>query len=565
MKRYLSFFLVLMLFFSFLVPVAVNAEGDGNIDHGGGGLGNGTGENYWNPRDEGVRITVVRASDRAVVTTPIDFTEKAPSSTTAHFGKVSKLQYNNGTSLTPRMNGYTYNTPGIAMPRIISSSSGQANIDEIKRYFCSEYTLMLIADVTGMDYEVLVSGQYKILLEPIAYMTFQGVKMAMTATEAALYDQQLNGVLRSKMASLSHKNLPLAMFLETPDLGYPAWGGSTTKAASNSDIISSLGLGIVRFNEAEPESPEIDTVDYEYRVNTEVITSVTVSGGQADPDHPVTVRFTIGGQTYTVSGVYYPEGDSQLVWVRWITPATPQTMTIHVSVSGGGSANQGTIITRIVDLSGNDPPNPVADDRNDSYSRVPIPNKAQQTSASWGVWRPWWYSYWVWHSTGEDSGYWCDHGWWEFDWNAYSASLSASMSIVPDVKSPTASGKTVKSGYGINQVTTARVSTNQLSAVTDAQNAVTYFPEFQYKTYWRLLERTSRGYNSQFEFASNKYSTYKRRTHFTPIWMPDESYTPYTWLIDCWTPAGMLSINLTDSVNIHGNLWMDWHIAPVRP
>lgn len=565
MKRYLSFFLVLMLFFSFLVPVAVNAEGDGNIDHGGGGLGNGTGENYWNPRDEGVRITVVRASDRAVVTTPIDFTEKAPSSTTAHFGKVSKLQYNNGTSLTPRMNGYTYNTPGIAMPRIISSSSGQANIDEIKRYFCSEYTLMLIADVTGMDYEVLVSGQYKILLEPIAYMTFQGVKMAMTATEAALYDQQLNGGLRSKMASLSHKNLPLAMFLETPDLGYPAWGGSTTKAASNSDIISSLGLGIVRFNEAEPESPEIDTVDYEYRVNTEVITSVTVSGGQADPDHPVTVRFTIGGQTYTVSGVYYPEGDSQLVWVRWITPATPQTMTIHVSVSGGGSANQGTIITRIVDLSGNDPPNPVADDRNDSYSRVPIPNKAQQTSASWGVWRPWWYSYWVWHSTGEDSGYWCDHGWWEFDWNAYSASLSASMSIVPDVKSPTASGKTVKSGYGINQVTTARVSTNQPSAVTDAQNAVTYFPEFQYKTYWRLLERTSRGYNSQFEFASNKYSTYKRRTHFTPIWMPDESYTPYTWLIDCWTPAGMLSINLTDSVNIHGNLWMDWHIAPVRP
>lgn len=139
------------------------------------------------------------------------------------------------------------------------------------------------------------------------------------------------------------------------------------------------------------------------------------------------------------------------------------------------------------------------------------------------------------------------------------------MSIVPDAKNPTASGKTMKSGYGINQTTTARISTNQPSAVTYAQNAVTYFPEFQYKTYWRLLERTSRGYNSKFEFQSNKYSTYKRRTHFTPIWIPDGSYTPYTWLIDCWTPAGMLSINLTDSVNIQGNLWMDWHIAPVKP
>jgi len=437
--------LVLVLLVSLLLPVTAYAEGEGNIDHGGGGMGSGTGENYWNPGDEGVRITVVRASDRAVVTTPIDFTNKAPSNTTAHFGKVSKLQYNSGTSLMPHMNGYTYNIPGKTIPRIISSGSGQASIEEIKSYFTDELVIRYIAEVTGMSYDVLINGQYKLLLEPIAYMTFQGVKMAMTATEAALYDRQLNGGLRSKMVSLSHKNLPLAMFLETPDLGYPAWDGSTTTAASNADIISSLGLGIVRFNEAEPEPPEVTAYDYEYRVNTEVITSVTVRGGQADPDHPVTVRFAIGGQIYTVSGVYYPEGDSQLVWVRWTTPPAPQTMTIHVSVSGGGSASQGTITAKIVDLSGNDPPNPVADDRNDSYSGAPVPNKAQKTSASWGVWRPWWHSYWVWHGTDED-GYWCDHGWWEFDWIAYTASLSASMSVVPDAKDPTASGKTMKSG-----------------------------------------------------------------------------------------------------------------------
>lgn len=564
MKRQLSILLVLVLLVSLLLPVTAYAEGEGNIDHGGGGMGSGTGENYWNPGDEGVRITVVRASDRAVVTTPIDFTNKAPSNTTAHFGKVSKLQYNSGTSLMPHMNGYTYNIPGKTIPRIISSGSGQASIEEIKSYFTDELVIRYIAEVTGMSYDVLINGQYKLLLEPIAYMTFQGVKMAMTATEAALYDRQLNGGLRSKMVSLSHKNLPLAMFLETPDLGYPAWDGSTTTAASNADIISSLGLGIVRFNEAEPEPPEVTAYDYEYRVNTEVITSVTVRGGQADPDHPVTVRFAIGGQIYTVSGVYYPEGDSQLVWVRWTTPPAPQTMTIHVSVSGGGSASQGTITAKIVDLSGNDPPNPVADDRNDSYSGAPVPNKAQKTSASWGVWRPWWHSYWVWHGTDED-GYWCDHGWWEFDWIAYTASLSASMSVVPDAKDPTASGKTMKSGYGINQTVTANVSTNQSSAVTEAQTAVTCFPEFQYKTYWRLMERTSRGYSSKFEFASNKYSTYKRRTHFTPIWFPDGSYTPYTWLIDCWTPTGMLSMNLTDSVTIRGSLWDDWHIAPVKP
>lgn len=45
---------------------------------------------------------------------------------------------------------------------------------------------------------------------------------------------------------------------------------------------------------------------------------------------------------------------------------------------------------------------------------------------------------------------------------------------------------------------------------------------------------------------------------------PDGSYTPYTWLLDCWTPAGMLSVNLTDSVHISGDLWEEWHVAPTN-
>ena len=72
------------------------------------------------------------------------------------------------------------------------------------------------------------------------------------------------------------------------------------------------------------------------------------------------------------------------------------------------------------------------------------------------------------------------------------------------------------------------------------------------------------GYSMTHEFQKNPYSTYERRTHFTPIWYPDGSYTAYTWLIDCWTPAGMLSMNLKDSLTIEGNLWSDWHIAPQK-
>ena len=37
-----------------------------------------------------------------------------------------------------------------------------------------------------------------------------------------------------------------------------------------------------------------------------------------------------------------------------------------------------------------------------------------------------------------------------------------------------------------------------------------------------------------------------------------------TWLLDCWTPTGMLSMNLADSVRIAGDLWEEWHIAPSK-
>ena len=328
------------------------------------------------------------------------------------------------------------------------------------------------------------------------------------------------------------------------------------------DQFREMNERLKRFEE-QPEDPVITTYDYEYRVNTEVITAVDVSGGQSDPDNPARVTFTIDGRDYHVDNVYYPEGDSQLAWVRWTTPDTPQDMVITVRVSGPGNAH-GTINCKIVDLDQNPPPNPVADDRNDSFTPSPVPDRPEKTSAQWTIWDPWWQEYWVWHGDDED-GYWCDHGWWEFDLDRYSASLSATMRITPDNKNPTAGSRSMKSGYGVNQLVTTDVSSTQSSATTPAQNAVSYFSEFNYEMFWRLLEQMGGGYNTRFEFQKNEYSTYRGRTHFTPIWYPNGSYTVNTWLIDCWTPAGMLSMNLSDSLTIRGSLWDDWHIAPLEP
>ena len=330
-------------------------------------MGGGTSGNVWSPGNDGVRVTVVKADTHSPVTTPIDLTNKKPTNVRLHFGKMSKLSYNDRKALTPSKSTYSFINPPQTMPRIVSTN-GKNNIEAIKKYFCSEYTVQMIANHTGMNYDVLIGGKYKLLLEPLAFYKFEGIMIATTATEAAMYDEQLSGKLRKKMVSLTHKNLPLAMFLEVSDLGYPAWGGSTTKAASNADIKSSLGLGVVRFTE-QPEPPAISAYDYEYRVDTEVITAVMVRGGQSDPDHPTRVSFHIDGRSYNVGNVYYPSGDSQLAWVKWTTPSTEQEMTIHVSVSGPGGTDKTTVHCKIVDLNKNPPPNPVADDRNDSFKQ----------------------------------------------------------------------------------------------------------------------------------------------------------------------------------------------------
>ena len=556
MKKILSALLCLAMLFSLSVPAL--ADGNPNIDGGGGGMGQGTSQNSWTPGRDGGRVTIIRDSDNTPVSTPIDFSNQGNGDIVMHFGSVSKISYRS-TGLTPHNGNYHSIKPVNTMPRIISSGSGNANIEAIRSYFCREGTMRDIAAATGFNYDDLISGSYKILLEPIAYFKYSGVMFAMTATEAALYNKQVAGGLRSKMVSLTHKNLPLAMFLETPDLGFPAWGGSTTDKQNDDTIIAQLGLGIVRFSEPDPEPPKES--DVTYRCDTEVVTSVLLStGSQKTPDNPAYATFSINGRTYSHTDIYIPEGGSQLAWVKWRTPKEPGVITITIRSNCSTSTNH--ITAQIVDLDKNPPPDPQANDRNDGYSIPAKPSKPNVTSLTWGEWDCWWHEYWVWHSDGDGGGYYCDHGWWEYAWIPYSASLTATFKTQPDEKSPTASGRQMKSGYGLNASVSAQVrSTSPSSHITGLQNVVAYFPEFNYATYWRLLKRLNTGLSSSFEFQKNKYSTYGRPSHFSPVWFPDGRYTTYVECIDAWTPAGMLQINLTDDLTIRGSLYDDWHSA----
>ena len=609
-KSLLAVFLLLIMLLS--GTLTAYAEGSGNVDGGGGGLNQGTKAYNW-PGDsyQGVRVTVVDAETGSIVAGPMDFTNKNLSAVAGNmfsFGKVSKMQYRNGAALTLQASGYTYYTPDNPLPRIISSNSNKASIMQIKRYFCSEGAASMVAGKAGMNVATLTNGSYKLVIEPVIYLIYNNLYFAMTTTEAGLYNRMVGGDLGAHFPTVVMKNLALALFLENADIGFTAYTGSKTTARTTDEMIQTLGIGIISYKGAPPTVAEYDAV---YRIDTDVITSTTLSTTEEiNNDATATVTFSMGGRSYQMSGVVIPENGSQLVWVKWHTPSEPCEITINISTNRGKLSNH-TIHSYVADLNESPPPDPMADDRYDGYVRTSLPQGQNTTSLSWGVWRCWWHANWVWIEKWEwednwewetywdwdygdhdedcppncmethiywyqdkelvdngrwvDNGYYEDQGWYDYARDTYSASLSASMQITPDEKNPTASGGTLKSGYGINMTATADMRSGApTSHITQVQTCVAYFPEFHYTDYWRLLEPTRPGYSAQFEFQRNEYSTYNRRTHFTPVWFPDGSYTVHAQVIDAWTPAGMLQIHLNDTLTIQDNLFSDWHVRPLN-
>lgn len=562
MKHLLIMLCTVTLFFC-LFPLNSYATGEGNIDQGGGSLGNGTSSSFWSPGNDGVRVTVVHADSGMPVSPTVDFANSGQPTSLIYFNKVNKIQYRNGTTLFPQSEvPYECLQPANAMPPIINSQSRPTSIEIIKEYFCSEYACMMISDATGVNYAKMLEGKYKIMLEPIAYVTFNNVFYCFSATEAALYDQLSGGALRANLPTVAFQNLPLAMFLEYNDLGFSAWTGAKTGVQSNANIINYLGLGIIWFIDL-PEEPkvDIDAPDVEYRVDTDVITAVTLQTSKnLTPDKPASLTFKIMGVSYTVRNIVIPAGDSQVVWVKWHTPSTPQTITITASVSDAYTA-QNTFVAKIITLDESIPPDPLATDTNPRYTVPSLPGNYQKQTAHWGVWSCYWVPVWEWCDHGEDDGHWVDLGYWEYEYTGYSASLSGTMSLMPDDIVPTSSGKTMKSGYGVKTEVSATLSTTAPSShVTNPQTAFSVFPEFQYQTYLRLLQRVSSGRNAKFTFKPNIYSTYNRAVHFTPLWFPDHTdYIIYTQVWDTWTPDGMLTVSLDDYVRIEQNLYDDWY------
>ena len=203
-----------------------NGTGDGNTD-----LTGGTSTDYWDGKS-GVRVTIMNTSTGKRVSVPIDYTEDNPT-VNRYFGMNCKSDYvKNGRSFTPS-SGLTYKGKAPTIPfgfNIIPVSDDDPNFkgDNIKNYFCKEGVLKnVVDDINANEHlagsnawtvdKIKNSGDYRLLLEPVAYFVYGGVSYAATATEIALLDEKMNGDVKAKLRPFTHLSIPECMYLERDD------------------------------------------------------------------------------------------------------------------------------------------------------------------------------------------------------------------------------------------------------------------------------------------------------------------------------------------------------------
>ncbi len=589
-KRILSLLLALVLTVSVAVPAL--AAGDPNIEGGGGGLGGGSAANYWNG-DDGVRISVVTRDGGKVAV--FDWANKNESDVQYHFGKWNKMDYRGGHSLTffdagssPYHSLYYPSTP---LPKIVSTN-GSSNIASIRTYFTSEGVLQNVAADAGMSFDDLISGDYKLLLEPMAYFVYDGVKYAATATEAAYLNsltkrgdttdsqEYSRGRVWKWLGRLTHQNLPLAMYLVRSDLGFSpptdadmkkhTDGYGRTLLDAELGIVRALGVGIVSFE--EPPEEDDSAWDYEFHCDTDVIISFPIySSGEINPDDNAYVTLSVGGTNYHKNFIC-PAGGVQTIWVRWHTPSTPCELT--ATATGAGSPV--SLRIKVTLLEEVEPPDPTFYDTNPGFSLINAPDTGTCTRTTWGEWFARWIQEHGEHLGGYDddgdawyytcTGYCKEHGWWEFYYVSYEARLTCSYELKPDARCQTdytsaRYGTVMPSGYGVEAKVTAQTTRGTgvgAYDVTPVQFVVATFPEFKYETYNRLLEKIN---GSTWNFKVSKYSAHNSRIHYTPLWYPDDTYYPVAiQVLDAWTPGGQLHWSSTEKLYIDRSCIDDWYI-----
>lgn len=140
MKKILN--MLLIVIFSLSLFTYVFADGDANIDGGGGDMGGGTESgSKWTPSWDGMRVSVYYAdkvgSEYIKVGRSFDMSNKSGKFSGKHtWNAYSKLDYKQGYAVATnlRYGTYTATKPNTPLPYIVNSDTYPASPSKIKNY-----------------------------------------------------------------------------------------------------------------------------------------------------------------------------------------------------------------------------------------------------------------------------------------------------------------------------------------------------------------------------------------------------------------------------------------------
>lgn len=413
MKKTIKTLKVLLYFFlvmSFFQITEVKASGDFNGEGDSGNITSmcsGTTNNIcWdvygdNGRDDGIRISLIDISNNNYFVKKIDYSNRDHNNwyyLTINGELDSKIEYYWEDKLK-LMSGYANKVPGRKLPNIMRGNNPNQNMENVKSYFSEMNALKGIANDFSIPYEELISGKYKLLLEPIIYVHIRingkVENVAMTPTQMALYDEQTNRSfynLSTGAKDILYSTFAKAMYLSKDDLGFTAKAPTAATYQANDYIVNYLGLATVSF---KPEAVEDDgiiegdgNISSNYRYNTQVFSSYNLSSTtDRTKDNPVNYTM-VGSQSGTIcsSTTEVPANQKQVIWCKWTTPNKSTGIKNEVITVKADGVTIGTINVTYSTYEGLTPPDTNADDKKPTGWKIEKVSVSESDSNSFSKW-----------------------------------------------------------------------------------------------------------------------------------------------------------------------------------
>lgn len=140
---------------------------------------------------QGIRVTIVNGESGIRITNPIDYTNYK-GAVDKSYDKATKLEYMKSQVLLESP-AYTSMTPPTGMPTVLfNTADGSNNIETVRAYFRRDDVIGYLLKDNNMpiSIEQFIENGYKVIVEPLAFLTVDGKVHAVTATESAILSKQ---------------------------------------------------------------------------------------------------------------------------------------------------------------------------------------------------------------------------------------------------------------------------------------------------------------------------------------------------------------------------------------